>query len=106
MPSDSTPQVALWFWRRYLMDFSAAWYLREYGEGVPVGVQLADGCTLRVEEWPAFAEYLRKEEEAESERRAKPYVPRPKRTVLDPFEGQTVELDVDEPAWLGRDSHG
>lgn len=106
--------VALWFWRHYSITYDiydneraaadAAVYLEEYESGVPIGIQFSDGRTVRVEDWPEYAEAdARREARIEADRTKRAVAPpRPARRVLDPFEGQSVVVDGDDPSWLGK----
>lgn len=99
--------VALWYDRHHVRCYSLqdterdaaglAVSLKEYEEGVPIGVQFADGRTLTVDQWPAYQQ-VQAEQDAEWIRQP----PRPTREVLDPFDGATVVVDADVPRWLGR----
>jgi hypothetical protein len=103
--------VALWFWRFHSITYDiydsesgaadAAVYLEEYESGVPIGIQFSDGRTVRVEDWPEYVEAdARREARIEAKRAVTP--PCPTRRVLDPFEGQSVVVDGDDPSWLGK----
>jgi hypothetical protein len=79
-----------------------ACYLTYEGQGAPIGVQFADGRTLRVVEWPAFAERSAAWEESERAETARAVEPRPTRAVQSPFSDVVVDVETGAPEWLGR----
>jgi hypothetical protein len=111
---DQAMSVALWTVKYgapdyYLFESEAeaagyAAYLTEWVEEGrnPLGIQFADSRALPLKSWPAFAD---EQERREAERKAKAALPPepqpPMRTVRDPFGGQALEIEADEPAWLG-----
>lgn len=110
-----TEQCAVWYFRYYQIYYEvcdsereAANYavgLVEWENGSPQCVQFPDGRVLSMGDWPAYAEAERRMLEAEKERAARlaSAPPRPTRKVKAPFgDGRQVEVDADDPAWLGR----
>jgi hypothetical protein len=68
-----------------------------------LGVQFADGRIIEAENWPAFDEARRREDERYRQiNEARPPDTTPKRAVADPFDGQTVMIDASAPSWVGR----
>lgn len=113
----SEQECALWYRTRYGdLDYEIfgteaetarhAAYMSNYSNGYPVGVQFADGRTVRAADfaaWPAF-KVAQEEVRAAEERRAEAFrvdAERPKRQIRDPFEGRALTVDADEPDWLG-----
>ena len=104
-------EVALWYWRHGSIDYdlcdneedaaSMAVHMGDYGEASVEGVQFPDGRVVKIAKWPAFAEAVRQQRQREAEQRAAAAVPRPQRTITAPFGGRKIEIDADEPDWLG-----
>jgi hypothetical protein len=105
--------VAIWFrtWDNRI-DFDlddteqeiAEWAVAQEDSDYPstiLGVQFKDGRTITAREWPALAEARRRARQAEQDRRDNPLPPTPKRTVHDPFTGSQVQIEADDPDWLG-----
>ena len=69
------------------------------GGASPAGVQFLDGRVIAAEDWQALAEARERLWRAQSE----PVrgSPRPQRKITAPFGGGTIEIDANEPAWLG-----
>lgn len=73
--------------------------LDDSAEGSVMGVQFADGRLIERDEWQALKDY---QEQQDAAMRAAPAMPSsPMRSVRDPFGGQTVDVAVNEPEWLG-----
>lgn len=82
-------------------DFAAL--VDDNGESTVVGVQFADGRTVPVEQWTAFREAQERRRAAWKARvEAEATNPPPVRVVVAPFGLGSVELDPDEPDWLGE----
>jgi predicted outer membrane lipoprotein len=68
-----------------------------------LGLQLASGHTIPAAHWHelhvARVDYSLRE----AERRENPPAPTPTWAALDPFLGKTVQVELDEPEWLGTD---
>jgi hypothetical protein len=106
-------EVALWLMRYHSPDYllcddeaeaaSTALAIEDQGSGVPLGVQFPDGSTIKVDEWPVYAAAKQRQREAERQERANwQAAPRPPmREARDPFRGQPVRIELEEPAWLG-----
>lgn len=76
--------------------------VEDNGELTVVGIQFADGRTVPVEQWAAFREARERRRalwkaHVEAEAANPPRV----REVVAPFGLGTVEVDPDEPDWLG-----
>lgn len=105
---------ALWYMRYHSAYYmladserdaaASAYWMIDDGGGSPMGVQFPDRRTLHIDEWPAFEAYQRDREVEEAEARNHPVEPHPTRTILDPFQGQRVDVEIDAPAWLGKQS--
>ena len=103
---------ALWYWRHNTITYdvfdteaeaaSMAVYFKDDAQGVPIGVQFANGRTIRYQDWDAYRAARQQADEDCRQRLANPAEPRPTRTVLDPFEGKEVTIEADEPSWLGK----
>lgn len=79
--------------------------LGEYG--VVMGVQYEDGRALGREDWPAYqAELERRRAEDATRAAAAASQPRkpapPQRVIKDPFCGYEMDIDINEPGWLGK----
>lgn len=72
------------------------------GDGRALGLQRADGSTVRVADWPVYTEVVRGMRQAEQDRRDNPPPPIPRRRAVDPFEGRVIHIETAEPDWLGR----
>lgn len=109
--TEATDACALWYerWHQTRYDLfdseqgaaDYAVYLTEEGEGQPLGVQFADGRTLKVDDWPAYAARKQRWEENERADAARVVEPRPTRKVRDPFTDAVVDVEVSAPGWLG-----
>lgn len=77
-------------------------FLRDDGGGSVMGVQFADGRTIPRSEWALMDEVEEQMHAEEAAQAAQQPPARPVRTVRDPFQGEPVAVEVDEPAWLGR----
>lgn len=65
-----------------------------------LGVQFADGRLVKADQWEAFTQAKKAQAAMWAEAYARP---RPAmRTVRDPFTGEAVDVEADEPGWLGR----
>jgi hypothetical protein len=72
-----------------------------HGETMVLGLQCADGRVVAADDWQAF---IAEQDRMIAAERAAPVPERsPTRKVADPFRGSAVEVDVDAPAWLGRE---
>lgn len=109
----SEDTCAVWIWRYGRPDYELAdseeeaariaVSIEDAESGAIAGVQFSDGRVIRSEEWAAF--------KAESDRRFKEWreqvaqapavPPTPKRMVQFPFGSDKVEIEADEPGWLG-----
>jgi hypothetical protein len=79
---------------------SYAYGLESAEEGYVSGLQFADGRLIKRDDWQALDDY--EKERLAAMRAAVPLsAPKPTRSIRDPFDGQTVDADVDEPSWLG-----
>lgn len=109
-----TYTCAVWYMRYFRPEYElcadekeAAEYavaVFDGGSGSILGVQFADGRTIPVNDWNFFDETM-KRLDAENEARIaaqKAVVPPPAREALDPFNGEPLKIELDEPAWLGR----
>jgi hypothetical protein len=105
---------ALWFSRYYNIDYQLfateeeaarfSVHMHEDAQGVTLGVQFADGRTVKVEDW-AFRDEVEQRmwrEGTERAARQAALPPRPFRKAHDPFAGEPIEIELSEPAWLGR----
>ena len=111
--SSETAQVALWYVRYGHFDYDlhdsedeaagAAVAMIEANTAAPCGVQFPDGRLIVREEWPAFAAAERQQQAwyAQAARRRREYKSPPQRKVTAPFGGGEIEIDADEPSWLG-----
>jgi len=84
-----------------------AYYMTETGECSVSGVQFADGRTVSVKEWQAYADVVAAAEaEREASARAAeaptPQPVKPARVVTDPFGGIALDIRDGDPDWLGR----
>lgn len=110
----SENSVALWYVRYHQPDYDlhdsereaaeAAVYMEDYGHGVALGVQFEDGRLIVAGEWPEMRAAYERLREAEARQREAwaAAEPRPVRKAVDPFDGRLLEIDADEPAWLGK----
>lgn len=106
--------VAVWLMRYGSPDYElheseedAASYaasVTDQGAGAVLGAQFADGRLIPVKHWKAYHTEGRRRREAEGRQRAEYAVqpPRPTRGIRDPFEHRQLEVEADEPAWLGE----
>jgi hypothetical protein len=82
---------------RFAVHFDAEW------QGIALGVQFSDGRTLKVDQWPAYAERRGQWEAVERSRQSGSALHHvPMRPTRDPFTGEAVEVGAFQPAWLGR----
>ena len=105
----STSEVALWYWRYHSIDYSMedseekatgiAAAMTDGGGASVAGIQFPDGRLIARDEWPAYAAAVQRREDAWAQRAEEK--PRPQRKITAPFGGGTMEIDADEPAWLG-----
>jgi len=102
-------EVALWYWRYRRIDYSL-WDSEEEAAGIaaamaddgtasPAGIQFQDGRLYPRDEWAAYRAAEDARRRAWDER--VPEEPRPKRKITAPFGGGLMEIDADEPSWLG-----
>lgn len=77
-------------------------YLASEGQGVPLGVQFADGRTLELGDWTAFADRERLWQAEEDRAAARPGSDLPDRPLRSPFTGGVAEVGADAPEWLWR----
>lgn len=106
--------MALWYLRYGNADYDlhdsereaadSAVYMEDDCQGIALGIQFPDGRTIARDSWPEFAAAGGRRNEAYEQSRARQAAaePRPVRKASDPFSGQPVEIEADEPAWLGR----
>ncbi len=105
-------KCALWYWRYHSPSYelcedeaeaaSMAVSIEDADDGSVVGVQFPDGRIVKVGDWDA---YRAEEERRSREWRSRSAVPpTPTRTIREPFTGQTLTVDTDEPPWLGQSS--
>lgn len=102
-------EVALWYWRYKSIDYSIwdseeeaagiAAAMTDDGEASIAGIQFPDGRLTGRDEWPAYAAALERRWRADQERIEKE--PRPRRKITAPFGGGTIDIEADEPSWLG-----
>lgn len=78
-----------------------AYELADSGSGAVTGVQFADGRLVKRDDWQALDDYEDEVLRSASARAANAPPPPPTRKVRDPFDGQSVSVDADDPAWLG-----
>lgn len=108
--SDEELTCAVWYVGRYGVDFdtctdeaeaaSVAAGLHNGDEAATIlGVQFADGRLVKAEEWQAFADARKRSAAMWAEAAARPQPAT--RTIRDPFTGEALEVEVDEPDWLG-----
>lgn len=72
------------------------------GEASIYGVQFRDGRLIQIEDWAAFdAEFRRRLDDERKRSSLAPAARRPTRTGLNPFNGRSVEVDAEEPDWVG-----
>jgi hypothetical protein len=67
--------------------------------GVIEGVQLKDGRLIPAAEWLALSEARDRRKARWRERQNQP--PRPTRTTKDPFSGKSLNVDLEDPDWVG-----
>jgi hypothetical protein len=101
--------VALWYWRYRSIDYSIedseeeaagiAAAMTDDGTASIAGIQFPDGRLVPRDEWPAYAAAEQARWRAGQERAQEK--PRPKRKITAPFGGGLIDIDADEPAWLG-----
>lgn len=104
-------QCAVWYMRYGSVGYELcddereaagfAYELEDSGNGSVTGVQFADGRVVKRDDWQALASYEEELERSASERAANAPPPPPTRNIRDPFYGQSVSADVDDPDWLG-----
>ena len=104
-------EVALWYLRYGRMDYEVydseaeaadvAVSMIEANTAAPCGVQFPDGRAIEREEWPAFGEAEKRYERYQSAWLARKPEPKPVRKITAPFGGGQIEVDADEPSWLG-----
>ncbi len=108
---------ALWYYRDHTLTYDLydderdaagqAQWMRAHCEGVPVGVQFADGRTILAENWPELAADEERARLAEAKRKAERATappPPPPRFRHDPFgSGDMVTVDADDPEWVGAE---
>jgi hypothetical protein len=102
----------------------AVWYLDEYGQidyelcenelgaaydaaiydgdGTVLGLQRADGSTVPAGVWLELEEAKHKLRELKEQRRRNQPPPPETRRAKDPFKGYTLDIEVEEPDWLGE----
>jgi hypothetical protein len=112
---EAVDTCALWYerWNQISYDLfdseqdaaGFAVYLSNEGQGVPLGVQFADGRAVKIDEWAAFSDRQRQWEQSEHGGAGCVMEPRPTRPVRDPFTDAVVDIDAGEPRWLGRHVH-
>lgn len=74
-------------------------FLFEAGDGAPTGVQFEDGRLIPIKDWDTYKTCQDEAVTASKSAALEPLTPT--RKVRDPFEGQTVNVEVDEPRWIG-----
>lgn len=74
------------------------------GAGSVLGAQFSDGRLVPVKHWKAYHAEGRRRREAEERQRAEYAArpPTPTREIRDPFEHRPLQVEADEPAWLGE----
>lgn len=107
-------ECALWFYRNGHIDWElhddeagalemAAWY--EDGDNDDVvdvlGVQFADGRTIKAAEWAGLPEARQRERERRRRVSEAYREPRPMRKARDPFTGATLMIHESDPPWAG-----
>ena len=96
---------AVWYVGRYWIDYDACTdeadaaseaAALENSDDAPtiLGVQFADGQTIKAEQWQAFIDARKRSAAMWAEASARPTPPM--RTIHDPFTGEALEID-----WLG-----
>lgn len=112
MTTPAKQECALWYWRYQVVYYEIcgseadaarfAVATEEHGDGVPIGVQFPDGRTVRVNDWPAYDEAQRTFWAVDDASAEAARAERPTRQITDPFKGQQLAVDADEPSWLGK----
>ena len=107
----SVSEVALWYLRYGHADYElydseaeaadAAVAMIEANTAAPTGAQFPDGRLIAREEWPAFAEAEERYQRHQAAWLARKPQPKPVRKAAAPFGGGQIEVDADEPSWLG-----
>lgn len=74
------------------------------GQCSVLGVQFADGRSVRREDWKAYAaaEDRKLQAWAAEADAVKDRTPPPMREARDPFRHRQIEIEVSEPSWLGE----
>ena len=70
--------------------------------GTVLGLQNADGSTVAADDWPEFADEMRRWRDAEQGRHENQPPPPRTRPARDPFRGNNVEIEEAEPGRLGQ----
>lgn len=106
-------EVAFWYMRHHAPGYDIAdseadaaeqaAFMADDERGVILGVQFPDGRTIAAADWEPY-QAARRRLYAEMRKRVAERTahPRPTRRVLDPFRGQQITVEADEPDWLGR----
>ena len=104
-------------------DACAVWYETEYGRveyevfvseqeaarhavwfdgrGRTLGVQFPDGTAVKARDWVKYRQEVWAQEKTRKEAARNPAPPTPTRRAVDPFHGETCQIELTEPAWLG-----
>jgi hypothetical protein len=109
-------ECAVWYYRYHVLEYELcadedeavrfASGMSDAGTGAVIGVQFADGRTIKEGDWSALRAYeeeqWRRYEERARAAAANPPPKRTTRTITDPFDERKIIIDAAEPDWLGR----
>jgi len=112
--TDPSYTCAVWYMRYYNIEYELcateeeaarfAVCLRDDSQGVPLGIQFADGRAVKSADWSFLdeVEELMRLEAADRVDRLRQETPPPSRKTRDPFDGNPLVVDLTEPSWLGQ----